>query len=104
MKQILFLIISFCLLTFVSCKKETTFEATGQILGLDEARCICCTGYKVSLSGSNDNTEIRLHEIPDDAPFSLEDATFPLSVQFNYSIDEICQGYEFITIHEIELK
>ena len=105
MKNIFLLAICCCLFTLVSCEKGIIYTNSGQITGYDARRCSCCGGYIITIPASTSTSEMILFDqLPENANFSLEDATFPLDVKFTWRADYTCSNIDHIIIEEIELK
>lgn len=99
------LLISLSLVFFINCSSnddnsETQFESSATIAGLDMAQCACCGGWIINING--EDADKRFSELPQNSNIDLENATFPLSVQLNWSgSNEYCGNG--ITIQSIEL-
>ena len=91
--RILFLALTITLLTFSGCKREVEFNSVGIITGPDNRMCPCCGGWFIEIE---ENT-YRFYDIPDVNDIDLANATFPISVKLNYSVEGCgCLGDEVV--------
>lgn len=87
-----FLIIFTLLLS--SCKHDICcdtppYASTGKILGYDMALCACCGDYKIDIGGdAYDEHHYRFVSLPANSGIDLQNATYPIYVQFNWHLDE----------------
>jgi hypothetical protein len=87
-------------ISFNENESQTQFESTATISGLDMTLCACCGGWVININGQE--SEKRFSELPQNSNIDLQNATFPLSVQLNWSeSDEYCG--KGISIESIEL-
>ena len=92
------------LVVCMSCKnddsQEDLFESTATILGFDMTLCGCCGGWIIDINGEEAGQ--RFSDLPQNSTIDLQNATFPLTVQLNWSdSNEYCGNG--ITIESIEL-
>ena len=88
----------------ISCNNDddsqVEFESTATISGLDMATCACCGGWIIDINGQEPGK--RFSELPQNSNIDLQNSTFPLTVQLNWSeSNEYCGNG--ITIESIEL-
>ncbi|MDC1324684.1 hypothetical protein N8216_01475 [Flavobacteriaceae bacterium] len=89
---------------FTSCSNDddsqAQFESTAIISGLDMTLCGCCGGWIIDIN--EQELGKRFSQLPQNSNIDLQNSTFPLSVQLNWSeSNEYCgQG---ITIESIDL-
>ncbi len=62
---------------------QVQFESTATILGSDMALCACCGGWKIDINGEEPRK--RFSELPQSSNIDLQNTTFPISVQLNWS-------------------
>jgi len=97
------LIIFFGLIIFTNCSNddlEAKFESTATISGFDVTLCACCGGWVIDINGQE--ADKRFSELPQNSNIDLQNSTFPLSVQLNWSeSNEYCGAG--IIIESIEL-
>ena len=98
------LMLLFGLVILTSCSdyedSQIQFESTATILGFDMTLCACCGGWIINIKGRE--TKDRFSELPQNSNIDLQNSTFPLSVQLNWSeSNEYCG--KGITIESIKL-
>lgn len=120
MKKIIYHFVLFSLIfTISSCSKNedknkiqlTQYEATGKIVGRDLALCPCCGDWIITIDNNVQPANsipviYQFKTLPIGSNIDLENATFPLSVKFNWSIDySTCGGQQGrILIDDISLN
>lgn len=120
MKKVICHIVLFILIfTISSCSKNedknkfqlTQYETTGMIIGRDMALCACCGDWIITIDNIVQPANIpqviyQFKTLPIGSNINLENATFPLSVKFNWSIDySTCGGQQGrILIDDISLN
>ena len=81
------LILFFGLVVFTSCSddddSQNQFESTATISGFDLSLCACCGGWIIDINGQEPDK--RFSELPQNSNIDLQNATFPLFVQLNWS-------------------
>lgn len=77
------------------------FDYSGEIVGLDFAFCPCCGGYIATIT--DDESEFRIQQVPDDFQSILDTVVFPVNVNLNYTELDPCGSYRFINVDEIEI-
>ncbi len=98
------LLVFFGIVIFTSCNNDddlqVQFESTATISGFDMTLCACCGGWIIDINGQEPDK--RFSELPQNSNIDLQNSTFPLSVQLNWSeSNEYCGNG--ITIESIEL-
>lgn len=91
--RILILVLSLSFLSISSCKKDDEYQSDGIITGQDLSLCGCCGGWFIEI----DNTTYRFYELPQGSDFTLDNATFPVTVKLNWKMmDNACLGDEIL--------
>lgn len=76
------------------------FQSTATISGFDMTLCGCCGGWIINID--NEVSDKRFSTLPQDSNIDLENSTFPINVQLNWTeSDDYCGNG--ITIDSIEL-
>jgi hypothetical protein len=87
-----------------ACKDEQaqTLTYSGQIIGPDLTLCACCGGYMLQTADST----YRFDNLPTGSDIDLQNATFPLSVRFEFEQDLTrCIGWKpWIVLTDIEIE
>lgn len=104
--SILTLIIA--LVTFTNCSNDDDnnsqiqYQSTAIIKGENLDTCICCDGYLIDINGQEPNKSFS--ELPQSSSIDIENTSFPIYVQLNWtgSDDGVCTNR--ITIQQIELN
>ena len=70
-----------------SCNKDNniTYEDTGKIIGQDLALCACCGNWIIKIDGIDESYQTV--EIPESLGLNLIDASFPIPIKLNWSVD-----------------
>lgn len=94
----------FLLLIMTSCDDTedvitTTYESTGQLIGLDMTMTPCSGGMIVVLD--DDLTSYRIEEFPSNFDFDVETAAFPLDIKLNWTFNRECAWNVFIDLDDI---
>ena len=105
-KLIIIFLVSFFGL-FLSCNNHDTsdkiqFKSTGEILGLDEALCICCGDWKIKID--NDQNDYQFITLPQNSNIDLQNAQLPISVKLNWRLDENSTCANHIIVEQIDLN
>lgn len=79
---------------------QMQFESTAIISGLDMTLCACCGGWIININGEDSGK--RFSELPQNSSINLQNSTFPITVQLNWTESEEYCG-NGITIESIEL-
>lgn len=84
---------------FSSCRvsQSDVFQSNGKIAGPDYRMCACCGGYYIVI----DTTTYDFDSLPQNANFSLKNATYPIYVKLNWKQDPKSCG-NYIDILKIE--
>ncbi len=102
MKQLLIFVA--LLVTFLlACKNDepsSAFMAEGEIIGGDPRNCGCCGGWFLEAA----DTTFLFDRLPASSSLDLNNATFPISVKFDYQADTSTCGrfYNKIILTGIE--
>lgn len=95
------LLVTFIAITFIfgSCEvsQSTGFQSSGKITGPDYRMCACCGGYYIVI----DTTTYEFDTLPQNANFSLKNATYPIYVKLDWKQDPSACG-NYIDIVKIE--
>ena len=91
------------LIILSSCSKDDslTFESIAKIKGADLSECACCGGWIIEIDG--DTNSQRFEKLPKNSSIDLQNATFPIFVNLNWTKDESYCG-KGIIVDAIELK
>ena len=94
--QVILIVFTFI---FSSCgvSQSTGFQSNGKITGPDYRMCACCGGYYIVI----DTTTYEFDSLPNDANFSLKNATYPIYVKLDWKQDPSACG-NYIDITKIE--
>jgi hypothetical protein len=65
---------------------QLQYKSTGQIVGRDLALCPCCGNWVLKVDGVQNTYQFLT--LPANSGIDLNTATFPITVKFNWSIDE----------------
>jgi len=100
----LFFAIALFFTLFVGCKNDddttTDFDSTALIIGLDTAACACCGNWIIEIDGEENPRQFLA--LPETSEIDLNTATFPLSVNINWT--ESPSDCRFAVISAIEVN
>ncbi len=74
------------------------FEQRGMLVGIDAAECACCGGFIIQF----DNSETNYRAYTEDFQ-NLDPNDFPLTIEFNWTLENDCAGIMIIEIEDYEI-
>ena len=85
--KILTLFLTLSIIVLISCDNDddsqVTFESSAEILGIDMTLCMCCGGWLINIDG--EESIKRFSELPQNSNIDLQNSTFPITVQLNWT-------------------
>ncbi len=97
-----FILLIFLISTSFYCSNnDDNFESSAKIIGFDASFCACCGGWLIEID-ENENLK-RFDVLPKNATIDLQNATFPLLVNLNWTKTDTYCGNGII-IDNIELR
>jgi hypothetical protein len=91
--------IIFLVFILIACTKTNNdYKSVGTITGGDPRMCACCGGWIIYI----ENVMYLIDSIPDNSSLNLEKETFPVTVELDWQLLNICGSYNRISVQRIK--